>query len=92
MRKGDDGYKIGAGRPRLKPWEQKATVTFRLQQETYQRIVRLAKREGRSMSAALELLVRTQESEEIEPTIPVNYANFLEPRCGYSVTTILDQK
>ena len=91
MKNKDNGYKIGSGRPRLKPWEQKATATFRLTQETYQRIVRLAKREGRSMSAALELLVRTQESEKIEPTIPVDYTSFLTPRKGYSVSSILDQ-
>jgi hypothetical protein len=91
MKRKDNGS-ISAGRPRLKPWEQKITATFRLEQETYQRIVRLAKREGRSMSAAVELLIRTQESEKIEPTLPVDYSILTQFQKGYTVSQILDSK
>ena len=89
--KGDDGFKLVAGRPRLKPWEQRITVTFRLSYETYQRIQRLSKREKITRSKALEKLVRTDESERIEPTIPVDYSKIIYKDRGYSVTSILDK-
>lgn len=87
----DDGFRLVAGRPRLKPWEQRITVTFRLSYETYQRIQRLAKREKILMSKALEKLVRTEESERIEPTIPVDYSKIHHRERGYTVTKILDK-
>jgi predicted DNA-binding protein len=87
----DKGYKILVGRPRLKPWEQRITASFRLTYETYQRIQRLAKREKIVPSKALELLVRTAESEEIEPTQVVDYSKINNKGTGYSVTSILDK-
>jgi hypothetical protein len=87
----DNGFRLVAGRPRLKPWEQRITVTFRLSYETYQRIQRLAKREKILMSKALEKLVRTDESERIEPTIPVDYSKIHHRERGYTVTKILDK-
>jgi hypothetical protein len=45
MRANDNGFSIVAGRPRHKPWEKKATVVLRLEEETHQRIRRLAKKE-----------------------------------------------
>lgn len=87
----DNGFRLVAGRPRLKPWEQRITVTFRLSYETYQRIQRLAKREKILMSKALEKLVRTEESERIEPTIPVDYTKIHHRERGYTVTKILDK-
>jgi hypothetical protein len=87
-KKSDKGYNILAGRPRKKPWEHKVTMVFTLQQETYQRIVRLAKREKRTKSDALELLIRTQEAEQIEPTLPVDYSHLM-PQRGYAVSQIL---
>jgi|GEM_PF-5367933 cytidylate kinase len=87
----DNGFRLVAGRPRLKPWEQRITVTFRLSYETYQRIQRLAKREKILMSKALEKLVRTEESERIEPTIPVDYSKIHHRERGYTVTKILDK-
>jgi hypothetical protein len=87
----DNGYKINVGRPRHKPWEQKVTASFRLTYETYQRIQRLAKREGIIPSKALELLVRTEESEKIEPTQAVDYSKIKQRSTGYSVTNILDK-
>lgn len=92
MKARDNGFKITAGRPRMKPWEQNVTVTFRLSQETYQRIMRLAKREKRTRSAALEILIRTEESEKIEPTLPVDYSHLLNPQRGYILSNILDEK
>lgn len=92
MRARDNGYKITAGRPRHKPWEQKVAVNFTLQQETYQRIMRLAKREGRTPSSALEVLIRTQESEKIEPTLPVDYSMMTQFQKGYAISQILDSK
>lgn len=87
----DNGFRLVAGRPRLKPWEQRITVTFRLSYETYQRVQRLAKREKILMSKALEKLVRTEESERIEPTIPVDYSKIHHRERGYTVTKILDK-
>lgn len=87
----DNGFRLVAGRPRLKPWEQRITVTFRLSYETYQRIQRLAKREKILMSKALEKLVRTEESERIEPTIPVDYSKIHHRERGYTITKILDK-
>ena len=87
----DNGFRLVAGRPRLKPWEQRITVTFRLSYETYQRIQRLANREKILMSKALEKLVRTEESERIEPTIPVDYSKIHHRERGYTVTKILDK-
>ena len=87
----DNGFRIIAGRPRHKPWEQKVTASFRLTYETYQRIQRLAKREGIIPSKALELLVRTEESEKIEPTQVVDYSKINHRSKGYSVTNILDK-
>lgn len=87
----DDGFKLCAGRPRLKPWEQRITATFRLSYETYQRIQRLAKREKILMSKALEKLVRTEESERIEPTQVVDYTKIHHRERGYTVTNILDK-
>ena len=90
-RKGDEGFRIVAGRPRLKPWEQRATASFRLSYETYQRIQRLAKRQGINQSKALELLVRTEESERIEPTQVVDYSKICSRSNGYTVTNILNK-
>ncbi len=87
----DNGFRLVAGRPRLKPWEQRITATFRLTYETYQRIQRLSKREGITISKALEKLVRTEESERIEPTIPVDYSKIHHRERGYTVTKILDK-
>ena len=89
--KGDDGFRLVAGRARLKPWEKKIGASFRLSYETYQRIQRLAKREKITISKALEKLVRTEESERIEPTIPVDYSKIIYKERGYSVTNILDK-
>ena len=90
MRPSDNGFRIGAGRPRSKPWEQKSTLVVKLTPETYQRIERLAKREGRSKSEALELLIRTPDAEKIEPTLPVDYSKVIHPQRGYAITQILD--
>ncbi len=86
----DNGFKLIKGRPRHKPWEQRVTATFRLTYETYQRIQRLAKREGIISSKALEMLVRTVESEKIEPTQVVDYAK-IHNKGGYTCSNILDK-
>ena len=90
MRASDKGFNILTGRPRKKPWEQKATLVLRLEQETYQRIRRLAARRKCSVSQAAELLIRTQESERVEPTLPVDYSHIM-PKNSYTVTQILNQ-
>ena len=87
----DNGYRFCAGRARHKPWEQRITASFRLTYETYQRIQRLAKREGIQPSKALEKLVRTLESEKIEPTLPVDYSKIHHRERSYTVTIILDK-
>ncbi len=90
MRANDKGFSMIVGRKRKKPWEQKAVVVLRLEQETYQRIRRLASKRRCSVSQAAELLIRTQESEKIEPTMPVDYSYLLNKRNSYSVTQILN--
>lgn len=89
MRVSDKGFSMIVGRPRKKPWEQKATVALRLEQETYQRLRRLAARKRCSISQAAELLMRTADSEKIEPTLPVDYSHLMTK--GYSVTQILNE-
>jgi predicted DNA-binding ribbon-helix-helix protein len=90
MRPSDKGFSMVSGRPRKKPWELKATVALRLEQETYQRLRRLANRRRCSISQAAELLMRTQESEKIEPTLPVDYSHLLKKSNGYTVSQILN--
>jgi hypothetical protein len=91
MRASDKGFSMVSGRPRKKPWEQKAMLAVRLEQETYQRIRRLAQRKKCSVSRAVELLIRTQESEKIEPTMPVDYSHLLNKSHGYTVYQLLEQ-
>ena len=86
-----DDPPLCAGRPRHKPWEKRITASFRLSYESYQRIQRLAKRERIGLAQALEKLIRTEESERIEPTIPVDYSKIHHRERGYSVTNILDR-
>ena len=69
MRASDKGFNIVTGRRRKKPWEHKAVLVLRLEQETFQRIRRLAQREKCSVSQAAEMLIRTADSEKIEPTL-----------------------
>ena len=90
MRVSDNGFKIVTGRPRHKPWEQKASLVIRLEQETYQRIRRLADKRKCSVSQAVELLIRTQESEKIEPTLPVDYSHILNKGGNYTVSQLLN--
>lgn len=52
---------------------------------------RLAKREKITISKALEKLVRTEESERIEPTQVVDYTKIHHRERGYTVTNILDK-
>jgi hypothetical protein len=90
MRASDNGFNILAGRPRRKPWEQKATLVLRLEQETYQRIRRLAEKRKCSVSKAAELLFRTDDSEKIEPTLPVDYSHILNKGGSYTVSQLLN--
>jgi hypothetical protein len=90
MRASDKGFSMVSGRPRKKPWEQKAFIAVRLEQETYQRIRRLAQRKKCSVSQAVELLIRTQESEKIEPTLPVDYSHILNKGGSYTVSQLLN--
>jgi macrodomain Ter protein organizer (MatP/YcbG family) len=87
-KKGDDGFRILAGRSRNKPWEQTIRCTVQLDQETYQRVMRLSKRKRITRSKAVMLLIKTQESEAIEPTLPVDYSA-MKRKGSYSVTNIL---
>lgn len=89
MRASDKGFSIVSGRPRHKPWEQKATIVLRLEQETYQRIRRLAENRKCSVSKAAELLFRTPDAEKIEPTLPVDYSHLLNKGGSYTVSQLL---
>jgi hypothetical protein len=90
MRASDKGFNIVTGRKRKKPWEQKATVTMRLEQETYQRMRRLATRLKCSISEAAELLLGTPDSEKIEPTLPVDYSHLLKKGGSYTISQLLN--
>jgi hypothetical protein len=89
MRANDNGFNIVCGRPRHKPWEKKATVVLRLEEETHQRIRRLAKKRNCSISQAAEVLFRTGDSEMIEPTLPVDYSHILKGG-SYTVSQLLN--
>jgi macrodomain Ter protein organizer (MatP/YcbG family) len=91
MKVNDKGFSIVAGRPRHKPWEQKASIVLRLEQETYQRIRRLSDKRKCSVSKAVELLIRTQESEGIEPTLPVDFSHILNNAGNYTVSQLLNK-
>jgi len=92
MRTKDNSFKIVTGRPRNKPWEQKQNVSFRLEQATYQRIRRFAEKRKCGVSEALEMLLKTSDSELIEPTLAVDYSHLLEKIKTYAITNILDPK
>ena len=89
MRANDKGFNIVCGRPRHKPWEKKATVVLRLEEETHQRIRRLAKKRNCSISQAAEVLFRTGDSERIEPTLPVDYSHLFKGG-SYTVSQLLN--
>lgn len=89
MRTKDENFKIVTGRPRKKPWEQKANITLRLDQATYQRIRRLAGRKKCSVSAAVELLLATEDAERIEPTVAVDYSYLSKKVVGYTSSKII---
>ncbi len=89
MRASDKGFNIVCGRPRHKPWEKRATVVLRLEEETHQRIRRLAKKRNCSISQAAEVLLRTDDAERIEPTLPVDYSHLLKGG-NYTVYQILN--
>ena len=90
MRASDKGFNIVTGRRRKKPWEVKAIIVLRLEQETFQRIRRLAQREKCSVSQAAEMLIRTADSEKIEPTLPVDYSHLINKANTYTVSQILN--
>lgn len=58
--------------------------------ETFKRVDNLAKRLDCSLSSAVERLIRTQESEGIEPTPEVNWDEFKAKRQFYQLTDVLD--
>jgi hypothetical protein len=89
-RASDEGFSMICGRQRHKPWEQKATIVLRLSQETYQRIRRLSLRNKCNPSQAAELLMRTEESEKIEPTMPIDYSHLQKKGNSYTVLDILN--
>jgi len=90
MRASDKGFSMISGRPKKKPWEQKAAIVLRLEQETYQRIRRLALRKDCSVSQAAELLFRTPDSEKIEPTLPVDYSHIMKKGGYYTISQLLN--
>lgn len=90
MKASDKGFSMISGRPKKKPWEKKATIVLRLEQETYQRIRRLAARKGCSVSQAAERLFRTTDSEKIEPTLPVDYSHILTDGGHYTIYQLLN--
>lgn len=82
--------KFGCGRTALTIEERGIQITVRVTPETYQRIQRLAKKQGCTYSKAVERLIRTEESEKIEKTLPIDKLSLIDTRKKYSITNILD--
>ena len=70
--------------------ERGIQITVRVTPETYQRIQRLSKKLECTYSKAVERLIRTEESERIEKTLPIDKLSLIDTRKKYSITNILD--
>jgi len=83
-------FRFVGGRDPIPPEERGVQVALRLTVETYQRVQRLAKRLKCTESKAIERLIRTEESEKIEKTQPVDKLALIDMRKRYSITNILN--
>jgi len=70
--------------------ERGMQITIRITAETYQRIQRLSKRLKCTQAQAVERLIRTEESEKIEKTQPIDKSTLIDMRKKYSITNILN--
>ena len=82
--------KFGCGRTALTIEERGIQITVRVTPETYQRIQWLSKKLECTYSKAVERLIRTEESERIEKTLPIDKLSLIDTRKKYSITNILD--
>ncbi len=83
-------FGFGSGRKRNQLQDKKINIRVSLSVETFKRVDNLAKRLDCSLSSAVERLIRTQESESIEPTPEVNWDEFKAKRQFYQLTDVLD--
>ena len=83
-------FRFVGGRDPMPPEERGVQVALRLTVETYQRVQRLAKRLKCTESKAIERLIRTEESERIEKTQPIDKSSLIDMRKRYSITNILN--
>lgn len=83
-------FSFGAGRQRKQIQDKKINIGVSLSVETFKRVDNLSKRLDCSISSAIERLIRTQESELIEPTPEINWEEFMEKRSFYRLTDVLE--
>jgi macrodomain Ter protein organizer (MatP/YcbG family) len=83
-------FSFGSGRRRNQLQDKKINIRVSLSVETFKRVDNLAKRLDCSLSSAVERLIRTQESESIEPTREVNWDEYKAKRQFYQLTDVLD--
>jgi hypothetical protein len=84
-------FRFVGGRDPMPPEERGVQVALRLTVETYQRVQRLAKKLKCTESKAIERLIRTEESERIEKTQPIDKSSLIDMRKRYSITNILNK-
>jgi hypothetical protein len=83
-------FAFGSGRKRNQIQDKKINIRVSLSVETFKRVDNLSKRIDCSLSSAVERLIRTQESEGIEPTPEVNWDEYKEKRAFYRLTDVLE--
>ena len=83
-------FGFGSGRKRNQLQDKKINIRVSLSVETFKRVDSLSKRLDCSLSSAVERLIRTQESEGIEPTREVNWDEYKAKRQFYQLTDVLD--
>ena len=84
------GFIFNCGRTPMTAEERGVQITIRITAETYQRIQRLSKRLKCTQAQAVERLIRTEESERIEKTQPIDKLALIDMRKRYSITNILN--
>jgi hypothetical protein len=84
------GFVFNCGRTPMTAEERGMQITIRITAETYQRIQRLSKRLKCTQAQAVERLIRTEESERIEKTQPIDKSTLIDMRKKYSITNILN--
>jgi hypothetical protein len=83
-------FSFGSGRKRNQIQDKKVNTRVSFSVETFRRVTSLSERLDCSFSSAVERLIRTAESEAIEPTPVVDWNEFKKKRNFYCLTNVLD--